>query len=283
MESDARNTRGELAGQVALVTGGGRGIGRAMARALAAAGAAVAVSARSADQLAETVAEITDAGGQVTALPVDVSDPGAVVQMVGEAEQRLGPLDLLVNNAAVGGHVGPIWEADPEEWWRCLEINLRGPFLCARAALPGMVARGRGRIVNVASGAGPQPVPYLSGYVTSKAALIRFTENLALEARPHGIRAFALDPGTVRTAMTEQALTSPAGQKWLPWFRDLFEQGRDVPPERAAQLVCLLASGKADALTGRFISVAYDVEELIARAEEIEQGDLYTLRLRGPR
>jgi hypothetical protein len=83
--------------------------------------------------------------------------------------------------------------------------------------------------------------------------------------------------------MTEQALTSPAGQKWLPWFRDLFEQGRDVPPERAAQLVCLLASGRADALTGRFISVAYDVEELIARAEEIEQSSLYTLRLRSPR
>jgi NAD(P)-dependent dehydrogenase (short-subunit alcohol dehydrogenase family) len=171
-------------------------------------------------------------------------------------------------------------ETDPEQWWRCLEINLRGPFLCARAALPGMIARRRGRIINVASGAGASPVPYLGAYVTSKAALIRLTENLALESREHGISVFAIHPGTVRTAMVTEGIDTPAGRQWLPWFRDAVEQGQYVMPELAAQLLLQLASGRADALTGRFLTIHQDLDALIARAEEIAAADLYTLRVR---
>jgi NAD(P)-dependent dehydrogenase (short-subunit alcohol dehydrogenase family) len=169
---------------------------------------------------------------------------------------------------------------DPEQWWRCLEINVRGPFLCARAVLPGMIARGQGRIINVASGKGASPVPYLGAYVTSKAALIRFTENLALECREHGIRVFAIHPGTVRTAMVTEVIDSPAGRQWLPWFRDAVEQGQYVMPECAAQLVLQLASGRADALSGRFLRIDQDLDTLIARAEEIAATDLHRLRVR---
>src|SRR4051794_37121281 len=168
--------RDDLSGQVAVVTGGGRGIGRALALALSAAGASVAVVARSEDQIAETAGRIRESGGRALAIAADVADPGADGRMAEEVERALGPVDLLVNNAGDSGPLGPIAEADADRWWRCQEVNLRGPFVCARAFLPGMIARGRGRIVNVASGAGTQSIPYLSAYVVGKTALIRLTE-----------------------------------------------------------------------------------------------------------
>jgi NAD(P)-dependent dehydrogenase (short-subunit alcohol dehydrogenase family) len=279
--SNTRMSTGELAGQVAIVTGGGRGLGCSMAQALASAGASVAVVARSGDQLAETVALIEKTGGRAMGFRVDVTDFPAVQQMADQVEQDLGEVDLLVNNAAIlGPPAGPIWEVDPEQWWRCLAINLRGPFLCARAVLPGMIVRRRGRIINVSSDAGLRPNPYGSAYGISKTALVRFSESLAAETEEHGIRVFAIDPGTVRTAMTESLLQSPAAQKWMPWFREIFEKGQDVLPERAAQLVLFLALGRADALSGSFISVCDNVAHLLAQAAQIKQKNLYTLRLR---
>ncbi len=158
-------TNKELAGQVAIVTGGGRGIGRAIAQALAAAGASVAGVARSADQLAETVSSITSANGRAIALTADVMDQSAIEHAVAQTEQQLGPVDLLVNNAGSLVAIGPLWEADPKEWWRDMEINLRGTFLCARAVLPSMVARRHGRIINTSAAAlldpclTSQPIP----------------------------------------------------------------------------------------------------------------------------
>jgi NAD(P)-dependent dehydrogenase (short-subunit alcohol dehydrogenase family) len=278
VNSDPREV--DLNGQVALITGGGRGLGRAFAETLAAAGAAVAVVARSAGEVEESAAAIIARGGQALAPAADVSDPAAVERVVRDVERQLGPVNLLINNAAVSGPIGPITETDPEQWWRCLEINLRGPFLCARAVLPGMIARARGRIINVASGAGAMPVPYLGAYVTSKAALIRLTENLALESREHGISVFAIHPGTVRTTMVTEGMDTPAGRQWIPWFRDAIVDGQYVPPECAAHLVLQLASGRADPLTGRFLTIHQDLNALIARADEIVAADRYTLRVR---
>src|SRR5262245_22598866 len=140
-----------LSGQVAVVTGGGRGIGRAIALALATAGAWTAVLARSQSELDTTVQLIEHAGGRARAFVSDVTDVLAVRNAMRNIEQALGPVDLLVNNAATGGPIGPFWETDTEQWWQALEVNLRGPVLCSRAVLPGMVARHQGRIVNVAS------------------------------------------------------------------------------------------------------------------------------------
>jgi NAD(P)-dependent dehydrogenase (short-subunit alcohol dehydrogenase family) len=278
METTMHADRIDLTGQVALVTGGGRGIGRAIASALARAGAAVAVLARSTDQLAEAVGDIERAGGRAVAVPADVTDRAAVEAAIARAEAVLGPLDLLVNNAGVAGPVGPLAESDPDAWWRCVEVNLRGPLVCSRAVLPGMLARRRGRIVNVASGAGTRALPFLSAYVVSKTAVIRLTENLAAEVEGHGVRVFAIQPGTVRTAMAEAVLRSEQARRWVPWFADLFEQGHDVPPERAGELVAFLASGRADGLSGRFLAVEWDVEALTGRAG----GDELTLRLVEP-
>jgi NAD(P)-dependent dehydrogenase (short-subunit alcohol dehydrogenase family) len=279
MSNDNSKTQFLSNGQVALVTGSGRGIGRATALALAQSGtaAAVALTARSVDQLEETRAVLEPLGMRTGIYPADMADAAAVAQMVAAVERDLGPVDLLVNNAATDGPLGPTWEADAEEWWRCFEVNLRAPFQCAYAVLPGMIERRRGRIINVASGAGTRAIPHMNAYATSKAALIRFSEVLALEAQPSGVHVFALDPGPVHTTLVEQTLSNPATDQWMPWFRDLFQSDRVVPPERAAQLVVRLASGEADALTGRFVSVFHDMDRLIAEAETIQRNGLYTL------
>lgn len=159
MSADPNHPLVDLTGQVALVTGGGKGLGRAFAIALARAGAHGAVTARTTAPLAETVEMVERAGGRALALPGDVSAPEAVAHVVKTAESQLGPVDILVNNAGAVGPLGCSWEADPEDWWRTFEINMRGPFLYARAVLPGMVGRQRGRIVNVSSGAGFNRLP----------------------------------------------------------------------------------------------------------------------------
>jgi|SRR5579859_938772 len=146
----------DLSGDVALVTGAGRGIGKAIALALAA--ARVILTARTASELDQARAEIESAGGHGLAVTTDVSDLAAVASLVEQAEASFGPISVLVNNAGVLEPVGVLWEVDPYEWWHNLEVNLRGPFLCTRAVLPGMISRGRGRITNLASGAAKVPI-----------------------------------------------------------------------------------------------------------------------------
>jgi NAD(P)-dependent dehydrogenase (short-subunit alcohol dehydrogenase family) len=281
MSVDEPNEGIDLTGQVAIVTGGGRGIGRAMALALAKAGAAVSVVARTEDQLVETVALIEQADGRAIAITVDVTDRLAVEQMVREVEQQLGSINLLVNNAGHGGQVGATWELDPADWWRCMDVNLRGPYLCARAVIPGMIARRRGRIVITASHTGLRPWPGLSAYAISKTAVIRLCETLAAETKEYGISVFAIHPGGVKTALTASQFLSEAGRKWFPRIYDYAVQGGPgQPPELAAELVVFLASGRADGLSGCYVSVGDDVVEMVSRAEEIQQSELHTLRLR---
>lgn len=272
----AENSGVTLDGKVALITGGGRGLGRAFAQELARSGARVAVTARTADEIEDTAQSI---GG--FAIPCDVTRRDQVTAMVEKVEAGLGPVDILVNNAGAPGAIGPAWLADPAEWWRAMEVNMGGTFLCCHAVVPGMVARRSGRIINVASGAGTLSIPHMSAYVTAKAAVIRFTETLALELASHGVTAFAIQPGTVRTRMAEEVLASEASREWLPWFHDFFAAGRDVGPDAAASLVRFLAEGRADTLSGRYFEVPEDdPAEVVARTEEVKRDGLYLLRLR---
>jgi NAD(P)-dependent dehydrogenase (short-subunit alcohol dehydrogenase family) len=173
------------------------------------------------------------------------------------------------------GPIGVAWEVDADEWWHCLEVNLRGAFLFAGAVLPGMVARQHGRIVNIASGAAKVPIADGSAYSSSKTALVRFTECVALEVEAFGIGVFAIDPGNVPTRMHEFLAGSPAWLKRRGAHKPVF-----TPADRTADLVARLASGQADVLTGRLLNVSDDLAEMVQRAESIRQDDLYTLRLR---
>jgi len=144
--------------------------------------------------------------------------------------------------------------------------------------LPGMIARSKGRIINLVTGVAP--FAYFSGYCAGKAALIRFSECLAAEVRPHGVTVFPMGPGTVRTAMSEHSLNSPEGRKWLQWFKRIFDEGLNLPPERPAELVVRLASGRYDALSGLTLNPRDDLDEILARLEEVERDKLYSMRLR---
>ena len=266
----------DLEGQVAVVTGAGRGIGRGVALALVQAGAKVAALARTQSEI-EEIAALIKKSGVAQAFAVDVTDASGVCCAMEKVEAALGPIDVLINNAGQLGRIGPFVDSDPGEWWHVLDVNLRGPMLCARAVLPGMMARGHERIVNIASGV--LPFPCLSAYVTSKTALVRFSETLAAETRAHGVHVFAIGPGTTPTAMSEHSLTSEEGRRWIPWFGRIFTEKLDVPMERPVRLVVDLASGRVDALSGRLLTVFDDLDALLLRAAEIEREGLYSLRV----
>jgi len=240
---------------VALVTGGGRGIGAGIARELAGDGWSVVVAARSRDQIDGVAAEVNG-----RAVEVDVADRASVDAMVAE----VGEVDLLVANAGIGGPEGHTWEVDPAEWWSVLEVNVLGVHLCCRAVIPGMLERGRGRIVITGSGAAYLPGASSTPYPTSKAAVWRYGETLANELRGR-IPVFVISPGLVQTEMTAGNFADDA-----PW----------TPPELAPQLVRVLASGRADALAGRYIHAEHDdIEDLIGRADEVVENDLNAIRL----
>jgi NAD(P)-dependent dehydrogenase (short-subunit alcohol dehydrogenase family) len=216
-------------------------------------------------------------------IPGDVTSQQAVEKAITSTEAQLGPIDLLVNNAGMLRALGVVAEVDADAWWREVEVNLRGPFLFARAVLPGMIARQRGRIINVASAAGLDAIAAGSAYCVSKAALIRLSENIALETASSGISSFAIHPGTVRTPMNAYVHDSEEAGQRAPevqhWFRQLYAEGRDTPIERAVELVLALASGRADALSGCFLSVSDDLDTLVAQAETIQREERLRMRL----
>jgi NAD(P)-dependent dehydrogenase (short-subunit alcohol dehydrogenase family) len=244
---------------VALVTGGGRGIGASIARELAGAGMRVAVTGRTREQVEGVAAEIDG-----IALLGDVTRARDVEEWVARTEAELGPIELLVANAGIGGLGGKTWEVPTEEWWHVQEVNVLGVHLCCRTVIPLMLARGRGRIVISGSGAAYLPGSTGTEYSTSKAAVCRYGETLANELAGR-IPVFFFSPGLVRTAMNDSM------GDHAPW----------TPPELAPRLVHVLASGRADALAGRYLHAEHDdIEDLIRRADEIVADDLNAIRLR---
>ncbi|MFF0298817.1 SDR family NAD(P)-dependent oxidoreductase [Kitasatospora sp. NPDC004614] len=260
---------GSLAGQVGLVTGAGRGIGREIAIGLAAEGMAVGLIGRTQETLIATLKECVRHGSRGVAVVADVSHPGAVREAVRAVERDLGPVDLLVNNAGqVDGAEVPIWETDPAQWWQVVETNLRGPYNLLRHVLPGMVERGRGRVVNLNSGFALRPDGNYTAYATSKGALLQLSDNIADSVGQHGIVVLDISPGAVRTDMTAD----------MPMFRDRSEWG-SIPYMVAVTVDA--ARGRFDALHGRFLHAGRDnLETLVASAEAMREADARTLRLR---
>lgn len=271
-------THPSLDGQVALVTGAGRGVGAALAGALAGCGAAVGLTARSPEQLQEVADTLAGRGARAVVFPADVTDALRVRRLVAAVRREFGRLDILVNAAGIMAPVGPDWEVDPLQWWRTLEVNLLGAFLCAHAILPDMVREGRGIIVNVSSSAAYNLQPYTSAYGVSKAALSYHTACLARSAGPHGVKVFAFAPGFVRTQMTEQLTASAPGRRWLDGLARALDEGRVTPMERVTDVFLRLIGGEADFLVGRHVDARDDLSAIIAARSRVEEANLLVLQ-----
>ena len=260
---------GALEGQVALVTGAGRGFGRAIAERLAAEGADVALLARSLAQLDEVAQAIRSAGGHAIGVRCDVTDPASIAHAVVKAEDLLGPVDLLVSNAGVPGPFGPIWRVDPDEWWRAQAVHIRAPMLFMQAVLPGMIERGRGRVVCISAKAARIVAPYMSAYCTGKIAQNRIVAEAAAELAGSPVAVFAIDPGFAATQLARDTAADPEARKY---FQPLIERiesvthayGEDPDLARCAQRCLDLASGRYDALSGGYFELPDDLDAELA-------------------
>lgn len=236
--------------QVALVTGASRGIGRAIAMGLAGRGLRVGLLARDETALAEVAREITEAGGIASVAAADVTDPAEVDSAVAGLADALGPIDLLVNNAGAIDAEVPLWQADPVQWQRVLTTNVVGVFHVMHRVLAGMVARGGGRTVELASGAGTRDWEVASAYTVSKTALIRMTGHVHEAGFALGLRSFAIAPGVVDTSMT-RGMQVHAGRSEF------------TPVARTVDLVAAIAAGELDDWSGRYLRVTHDTRETL--------------------
>lgn len=251
----------DLQGKVALVTGGGRGIGRAAALELARRGADVAVAARSKREIDSVAAEIQQLGRQAAAFTVDLVQKDAAKALVNQVTSALGPISILVNNAAVVGPFGATWEVDPDEWEQALLVNLSAPFRLAHAVLLSMIEQGWGRIINVSSGAARNPMERAGTYSASKAGLDLLTRQLGLELEGTGVAAISIYPGVVDTAMQTEIREQPpevVGAATAERFRDYHDSGRLQTPDRPGRLIAALAGDAGARFNGQIVDMYTD-------------------------
>jgi NAD(P)-dependent dehydrogenase (short-subunit alcohol dehydrogenase family) len=254
-----------LRDQVAIVTGGGRGLGRAVAEALAALGASVVIASRNAPELDDVVRDIKKAGGRALAQTADVADDRQVQELVLATERWVGPATILVNNAGMVDPLALLARSDPAIWLRNIAVNIGGTYLPMRSVLPGMLERGAGRIVNISSGAATRPNPGWTAYAASKAGVVQLTRSLALELDGTGVTACTYNPGVMDTEMQERLRRMdvrdfPRAEE----YREMQREGRLIDPKRAARPVAYLALPSTQR-NGQALN--YDDPELVRAVE----------------
>ena len=271
---------GALAGRTALITGASQGLGLEIARSYLREGARIVICARSEETLRGAQEELAGLG-EVHGRPADVASPEEVEALVAFAVEHLGGLDVLVNNAGVYGPKGAIDEVDWAAWAKAIEINLMGSVLPVRAALPHLRAAERGKVVQLSGGGATNPLPFLSAYAASKAAVVRFMETLAGEVAPDGIDVNAIAPGALNTRMLDEVLEAGPEAVGEAFYAKALQQ-RDsggTSLERGAALSVYLGSRKSDGVTGRLLSAVWDPwEDLETHAADLDGTDIYTLR-----
>ncbi len=269
-----------LDGEAALITGAGRGIGAAIAHAFARAGANLALLARTRADIECVASETAACGAATLALIGDVSRRRDTERAVATTVKKFGHLDVLVNAAGIYGPIGPLGENDLDEWVQAIEVNLLGTLFAMRAALPYMLARRKGVVVNFSGGGAVSPFPRFSAYAASKAAVVRLTETVAEEVKDSGIRVNTIAPGAVNTRLLDQVLAAGerAGKEFHAKAQEQKRNG-GTSPEKAAELAVFLASPAAAGITGRLISAVWDDwKSLPERAPELSGSAMFTLR-----
>ena len=266
-----------------LITGASRGLGEAIAKEFWKSGASLALVARGGERLAslrETLLPTAAAGQQVHCFPADLSNASKAGAVLRAARARFERLDVLVNNAAIVGPIGKFWENDAAAWIETLQVNLLAPAELMRGAVPWMAERGGGVIINLSGGGATSPRPNFSAYATAKAALIRLSETIAVEAEPLGVRVHCVAPGAMNTEMLEvvlRAAQESVGGEYGKAVQQKAKGGAD--PGVAARLCVFLAGDAARGVTGRLFSAVWDPwEKMCEWAEELPGSDIYTLR-----
>jgi NAD(P)-dependent dehydrogenase (short-subunit alcohol dehydrogenase family) len=273
-----------LKNKVSLVTGASQGLGKEIARRLLSEGSQVAICARDSgllDAVAGELREQTGNGDRVFSATCDVSSPAQVGRLFETVLCEMGPVEILVNNAGVYGPKGESAAAPFAEWARAIEINLYGTFLPSQFGIRQMKRIGRGKIINLSGGGATGPLPRISAYAASKAAVVRLTETLAEELREFSIDVNAIAPGALNTRLLEEVLSAGPEVVGQAFYEKSVKQ-RDsggVPLEKAARLCVYLASEKSDGITGKLISAQWDPwENLHEFREQLVNSDVYTLR-----
>jgi NAD(P)-dependent dehydrogenase (short-subunit alcohol dehydrogenase family) len=273
-----------LAGRAALITGANRGLGLEIAKAYAASGAKVFLCARDGDLLEQAAEEVRAVSGKADSVAFAVADIGRREDVEGVVRASLlafPELDILVNNAGVYGPMGGIEDVDWDEWVRCLNINLLGSVLTIRAVLPHMKRRGGGKIIQLSGGGATNPMPGISAYAVSKAAIVRTVETVALECAADHIDVNAIAPGALNTRMLDEVLEAGPDKVGADFYERAIKQKESGGAgfTRGAELVVFLASRASDGITGRLISAIWDRwEDWPRHLDNLASSDLYTLR-----
>ena len=273
-----------LDGKVAIITGANQGLGLEISRKYVNAGASIVICARDGDLLAGAQKELTIglAPGQIVeSVPTDVSDLQSVEQLVKATLQRFSQIDILVNNAGIYGPMGPIETVGWAQWIKAIEINLFGSILMCRAVLPTMKGHQKGKIIQLSGGGATNPMPYISAYAVSKAAIVRFSETLAEEVRGFNIDVNAIAPGPLNSRMLDEVLAAGPGKVGQVFYDKSIEQKESGGAgfDQGAELAVFLASEASNGITGKLISAMWDNwDHWPEHIDELRTSDVYTLR-----
>jgi NAD(P)-dependent dehydrogenase (short-subunit alcohol dehydrogenase family) len=282
-------THRPLEGRTAIITGASQGLGKAIAAAYVAAGANVVLCARDGKLLSDTASELQKSAvdaRRVVSLAADVALEQDVRRVVGAALDHFGRLEILVNNAGVYGPLGNIDEVPWEAWVDAISINLLGSVRFAREVIPHLRERRYGKIIQLSGGGATKPLPRISAYAASKAAVVRFAETLALEVRPFNVDVNSIAAGALNTRLLDQVLRAGPGTVGADFFERSERQRAQggTPLEVPARLAVFLASASSDGITGKLISAVWDDWEAFPQhLHELSDSDVYTLRRIGPR
>jgi len=278
-----------LKNRSAIITGASQGLGKAIAKAYVEAGASIYICARNGEKLHETKTELMQfagSGQKIIAATADVSRPGQSAKLASDAVTAFGHIDILVNNAGVYGPAGLLEDIDWDAWVRAIEINLYGTLLMCRAVLKHMKANGYGKIINLSGGGATNPMPRLSAYAASKAAVVRMTETLALEVSDYHIDVNAIAPGALNTRLLDEVIAAgpeKVGQDFYNRMLKIKEEG-GTPLEKGAELCVYLGASESDGVTGKLISAVWDPwHEFSRHMEDLKETDIFTLRRIIPR